>query len=400
LQYVLKKSSLLAYLVSMTLRITEIHRVLKPTGSFYLHCDPNASHYLKLVLDAIFVPNGGDFQNELIWSYKSGGASKKRFAKKHDVIFFYTKSKDTWTFNAQKERSYMMHKYGFKKSDFQIDTETGLQYSMVFSRDVLEIPSVGSDTAERLGYPTQKPEALLERIIASSSNEGDIVLDAYCGCGTTIAVAQKLKRKWVGIDITYQSIALMISRLEGQFGQEVLSDITLGGVPSDMASAHALAHKQDDRVRKEFEKWAVLTYTNNRAVINNKKGADGGIDGVAYFLTSTSGNAKIIFQVKSGKVGRGDIAKLHGDMERESAAMAVFITLEPPTTPMIAEAKAAGLYHHEFMDRSYDRIEIVSIQDIIDRKKELNIPLNYEVIKSAQRKSSETQLFLIDEAVS
>ncbi len=189
LHNVLNTGSLLAYLVSMTLRITEIQRVLKSTGSFYLHCDPTASHYLKLVVDGIFVPNGGDFQNELIWSYRTGGASKKRFAKKHDVIFFYSKS-NNWTFNPQKERSYMMHKYGFKKSDFQIDPETGLQYSMVYSRDILEIPSLGSDTVERLGYPTQKPSLLLERIIKASTNEGDLVLDVYCGCGTTIAVAQ------------------------------------------------------------------------------------------------------------------------------------------------------------------------------------------------------------------
>ncbi|MFM6270750.1 MAG: DNA-methyltransferase, partial [Dolichospermum sp.] len=167
---VLGKGSLLAYLVSMTLRITEIHRVLKPTGSFYLHCDPTASHYLKLILDAIFCAQGGDFQNEIIWSYKTGGATKKRFARKHDVVFFYTKTKN-YLFNPQKEKSYMMHKYGFKKSDFQIDKETGLQYSMVYQKDVFDIPSIGSESAERLGYPTQKPESLLERIIKASSNE-------------------------------------------------------------------------------------------------------------------------------------------------------------------------------------------------------------------------------------
>ncbi len=211
LRGVLKPGSLLAYLISMTLRVTEIHRVLKPTGSFYMHCDPTASHYLKILIDAVFLPKGGEFQNEVVWSYKSGGASKKRFAKKHDVVLFYSKSKK-WTFNAQKERSYMKHKYGFKKSDFQLDPETGLQYSMVYARDVLEISSVGSDTAERLGYPTQKPEALLERIIAASSNPGDVVLDAFCGCGTTIAVAERLDRQWIGIDITYHSISLILRR--------------------------------------------------------------------------------------------------------------------------------------------------------------------------------------------
>lgn len=383
LQPVLKKGSLLAYLISTTLRITEIHRVLKPTGSFYLHCDPTASHYLKLVLDAIFVPHGGDFQNELIWSYKSGGVSKKRFARKHDVIFFYTKS-HKWQFYPQKERSYMMHKYGFKKSDFQIDSESGLQYSLVYTRDVLEIPSVGSDTAERLGYPTQKPEALLQRFIASSTSEGDIVLDAYCGCGTTIAVAQRLQRNWIGIDITYQSIALILRRLEGEYGAGVIDNITLDGIPRDIKAAQALALKQDDRVRKEFEKWAVLTYTNNRAIVNDTKGSDQGIDGTAFFLTGKDTNAKIVFQVKSGHVVRGDIAKLNNDRTREGAELAVFLTLQPPTQGMKGEANAAGIYTHDLINRSYPRIQIVTIAELLEQQKRLDIPMSLEVIKKAQ----------------
>ena len=383
LQPVLKKGSLLAYLVSITLRVTEIHRVLKPTGSFYLHCDPTASHYLKLVLDTIFVPNGGDFQNELIWSYKSGGASKKRFARKHDVIFFYTKT-NNWHFYPQKERSYMMHKYGFKKSDFQIDSESGLQYSMVYSRDVLEIPSVGSDTAERMGYPTQKPEALLQRLIAASTVEGDLVFDAYCGCGTTIIVAERLKRKWIGIDITYQSISLILRRLEGELGKETLANITLNGMPQDMNSARALALKQDDRVRKEFEKWAILTYTNNRAIINDKKGGDKGIDGTAFFLTGKGENAKVVFQVKSGTVGRGDVSKLNNDRTREGAELAVFLTLQPPTQGMKSEASAAGFYEHNLMDRNYPRIQIVTIAEIVEQHKRLDIPMSLEVLKKAQ----------------
>ena len=159
----------------------------------------------------------------------------------------------------------MMHKYGFKKSDFQIDKETGLQYSMVYQKDVFDIPSIGSDSAERLGYPTQKPEALLERIIKASSNEGETILDAYCGCGTTVAVADRLNRKWIGIDITYQSISLILKRLEEYYGSSTLQKIKINGVPQDFESAVSLANKQDDRTRKEFEKWAVLTYSNNRA---------------------------------------------------------------------------------------------------------------------------------------
>ncbi len=288
----------------------------------------------------------------------------------------------------------MMHKYGFKKSDFQIDKETGLQYSMVFSRDVWEIPSIGSDSAERLGYPTQKPESLLSKIIAASSNEGDTILDAYCGCGTTIVAAERLKRNWIGIDITYQSVSLVLRRLENAFGKKVLDDISLNGIPRDMKSASALANKKDDRLRKEFEKWAVLTYTNNRAIINDRKGADRGIDGVAYFMTGKKDNAKIIFQVKSGGVKRNDIATLRGDMEREKAALAVLITLEKPTKPMIEEAKAAGQYHHEQMGRSYDRIQIVTIQEILEQDKRLDVPMSLEVLKNAQREIESNQLSL------
>ncbi len=170
--------------------------------------------------------------------------------------------------------------------------------------DVWQIQHIYASAAERLGYPTQKPEALLERIIEASSNEGDTVLDCYCGCGTTVAVAERLKRKWVGVDITYQSISLILRRLESQYGKSVLETINLNGIPQDMKSAIAVAHKKDDRLRKEFEKWAVLTYSNNRARINDKKGGDGGIDGVAFFLTDKDENAKIVFQVKSGGAGR------------------------------------------------------------------------------------------------
>lgn len=163
------------------------------------------------------------------------------------------------------------------------------------------------------------------------------------------------------MDITYQSISLILRRLEHSFGQNVLLTVHTDGIPRDMASAEALAHKKDDRLRKEFEKWAVLTYTNNRAIINEKKGADAGIDATAYFKTGRTDNAKIIFQVKSGGVKRGDIATLRGDMGRENAALAVLITLEEPSKPMIGEAKGAGHYRHEDMGRSYDKISIATI---------------------------------------
>jgi hypothetical protein len=222
-----------------------------------------------------------------------------------------------------------------------------------------------------------------------------LVLDAYCGCGTTIIVADALKRKWIGVDITYQSISLILRRLEHTYGRAILDTIKTDGIPRDMASAEALAHRKDDRLRKEFEKWAVLTYTTNRAIINEKKGADAGIDAVAFFKTGKTDNAKIIFQVKSGGVKRGDIATLRGDMGREAAALAVLITLEEPSGPMIKEAKDAGQYKHEDMGHTYEKISIVTIREIIEGGKRLEIPMSLEVLKAAQKAEDTGQIDLL-----
>lgn len=393
LRGVLGEGSLLAYLISMSLRVTEIRRTLKLTGSFYLHCDPTASHYLKAILDGVFCSCGGVFQNEIVWGYKTGGAGKKSFARKQDVIFFYTKT-NQFTFNIQYYKSWQNKRYNYNpKYPEYFDEEKKKWYHLSICRDVWEdLSAIGTENKERLGYPTQKPEALLERIIVASSNEGDVVMDAYCGCGTTVAVAHRLNRKWIGIDITYQSISLILRRLEKAFGADALSNIQTDGIPRDMASAEALAHKQDDRLRKEFEKWAVLTYTNNRAVINEKKGADAGIDARAFFKTGKHDNAKIIFQVKSGGVKRGDIATLRGDMGREKAALAVLITLEEPSRPMVAEAKAVGQHKHEEMGRSYDTISIVTVREIVEEGKRLEIPMSLEVLAAAQRAVEDRQI--------
>ncbi len=405
LQPVLKKGSLFAYLVSMTLRITEIHRVLKPTGSFYLHCDPTASHYLKLILDTIFVSKGGVFRNEIIWHYLKWSVEQPQFVRNHDIVFFYSKSDNPERiFNTLfVERSPATKKrFGNAKIVSSHDTRGNRQPSKtegesvgVAMDDVWDISRV--PPVKQL-YPTEKPSALLERIIRASTNEGDIVLDAYCGCGTTIVVAEELKRKWIGIDITYQSISLILRRLEAQYGTDILSNITVNGIPKDIASAYALAHKKDDRLRKEFEKWAVLTYTNNRAIINEKKGGDMGIDGTAFYLTAKDENAKIVFQVKSGDVGRGDVAKLNNDRIREGAELAIFITLQPPTKGMKDEAIATGMYEHELMNRTYRRIQIVTVAEIVEQHKRLEIPMSLEVLKKAQSVSmSDIQPELIRE---
>lgn len=412
LHAVLKEGSLLAYLISMSLRITELHRVLNDSGTLFLHCDPTSSHYLKLVLDAVFCSQGGDFQNEIIWCYSQGGKSKNHFGRKHDTIFWYSKTGE-YLFDGNAVRLPLTpHKqdpsgrnYGGRMGvdkDGREYTEkwgTGKKKLYRYYLDEGKIPedwwidinSIQADATERLGYPTQKPEALLERIIKACSKEGSTVLDAYCGCGTTVAVAHRLKRHWIGIDITYQSISLVLRRIEKRFGAASLNSIKTDGIPRDMRSAEALSHRKDDRLRKEFEKWAVLTYTNNRAIINEKKGADAGIDARAYFLTSKNDNAKIIFQVKSGGVKRGDIATLRGDMGRETAALAVLITLEEPSKPMVSEAKAAGQYRHETMGRSYDRISIVTVREIVEDGKRLDIPMSLEVLAAAKRAADESE---------
>ncbi|MFM6248241.1 MAG: DNA-methyltransferase, partial [Dolichospermum sp.] len=251
---VLGKGSLLAYLVSMTLRITEIHRVLKPTGSFYLHCDPTASHYLKLILDAVFCSQRGSLRNEIIWIYSRMAAkNQKQLSRCHDIIFWYSKS-EQWIFNVDQIRlpyaETSKARAGYKKTNLGGGKPKSeiceLNEGGKFPEDWIQIPFIRGK--EYLGYPTQKPEALLERIIKASSNENDIVLDAYCGCGTTVAVCQKLNRQWIGIDITYQSISLILKRLEDSF-PGVLKTIKLHGIPKDIESARALANKTDDRTR-------------------------------------------------------------------------------------------------------------------------------------------------------
>ncbi|REJ56834.1 MAG: site-specific DNA-methyltransferase [Microcystis aeruginosa DA14] len=396
---VLGKGSLLAYLVSMTLRIVEIHRVLKSTGSFYLHCDPTASHYLKIVLDTIFCSQKGIFRNEIIWHYKRWPAKQSNYQRMHDVILFYSKSCQNNTFNILYEElsEGTLKRWKGKKNNVEF-IDNVRQTTKATDEDskgrpiddVWNISVINSQARERLGYPTQKPEALLERIIKASSNKGDVILDAYCGCGTTIAVAERLERNWIGIDITYQSISLMLKRLEDSFGKNVLDKIELNGIPKDIESAKALATKPDDRTRKEFEKWAVLTYSDNRAVINDKKGADKGVDAIAYFQGDKDNREKIIFQVKSGNVKSGDIRDLQGTMTLQGAALGIFITLKPPSKDMVQTAKSAGIYRGRYMSQSVDKIEIVTVQEILEQKKRLDVILTFEVLKAAE-KQRETQ---------
>ncbi|MHB8403350.1 MAG: DNA methyltransferase, partial [Bacteroidia bacterium] len=396
LEKVLDKGSLLAYLIHITLRVTEIHRVLKQTGSFYLHCDPTASHYLKIILDGIFCSKKGQFQNEVIWCYATPSGAANKFSEKHDVIFFYTKS-ENYTFNIQR----IAHKSGlhntgqsWKSKDGDPEYVKELQKLGKKIEDWwIDIYPIDRIRKEMLGYPTQKPEALLSRIIKASSNKGDLILDAYCGCGTTVDVAERLGRKWIGIDITYQSISLILRRLKKAYGQNIIDRIELNGVPQDMESAIALANKKEDKTRKEFEKWSVLSYSDDRAIINEKKGSDGGIDGIA-FINDFEDNGvvvcikEILFSVKSDKKPHVSyIRDLNGAMQRENAVIGYFITLYPPTKDMLEEAKKLGKYKNKMFGKDYDRIKIVTVEQIL--KGELfDVPKTQEiaVVKSAKLK--------------
>lgn len=457
---VLKRDSLFAYLVAMTVRIAEIRRVLKPHGSFYLHCDDVADSYLRLICDAIFVAGGGDFKNEIIWKRTSAHSDSGRYGRNADRILFYTKSLK-FTFNKvfqPYDEEYVSSHYNKEdehgrlyrtdnltafglsgggytyewngvtkiwrcpKEKMQELHDTGrIKYTRTgtaeFIRYLDEMPgmpaqgiwhdihAINSQAQERLGYPTQKPEALLERIIRASSNEGDVVLDAFCGCGTTVAVANRLKRKWIGMDITYQSISILLRRLQKSFDDDygddaksfnILDSIELHGVPKDMESVDALIHKKDDRVRKEFEKWAILTYSDGRAIINEKKGADKGIDGVAYTRKSKDEVLPVMISVKSGTISSAVIRDLHGVVEREGAACGILITRNPPSKPMIQEAKEAGTFKPE-MYQAFDKLQIVTVQQILDGDR-INLPLIEEVSKKAQKAKKDDQPNLLEEA--
>jgi site-specific DNA-methyltransferase (adenine-specific) len=407
---VLGRTSMLAYIVSMTQRIQEIWRVLKKTGSFYLHCDQTMSHYLKLVLDSVFVARGGGFLNEIVWCYKRWTNSSEDFQKMHDSIFRYSKTKRTIfnkIFESIKEKisdhftkGYTTNtvKQGGKRiTQLLVYDETKAKNKILEGKydklvlrsgqnqtiisDWWEIPVINSQAKERLGYPTQKPEKLLERIIKASSNEGDTVLDAYCGCGTTASVAYRLNRRFIGIDITYQAISLIKQRLEDSYGKEAVNSITVTGEPEDIESAQNLANNKDDRLRKEFEKWAILKYSENKAVINEKKGKDYGIDGIAYVFGKPQN--KILFSVKSGKVNSSQIRDFRGTIERENAIGGVFITLKNPTKDMREEAVKAGILGSEYSNKKLGKIEIITVQEILDGAR-LNV-YAAAVVKSAPK---------------
>jgi len=363
-------SDMLAYISMMAPRLIELRRVLKSTGSIYLHCDSTAGAYLRLLMDAVFGPQ--NLQNEIVWYYRGGGVSKRRFGRRHDVILFYSrKPTANRPFNVDAVRT-----------PYSPDTVERLKYKAKAFRgdkvydsyephpegkhpdDVWLMQPVMPSARERLGYPTQKPEALLERIIKASSNESDLVLDPFCGCGTTIAVAQRLNRRWIGIDITHLAVTLMKYRLEHTFGEGIKQEYEVIGEPVSISGAMQLAKENP----YQFQWWA-LGLLGARPV-EEKKGADKGIDGRLYFHDETKGGKtkQIVFSVKSGHVTSYMVRDLRGVVEREGAEIGVFITMLDPTKDMRSEAAGAGFYESTTWQKRYPRIQILTIEDILRGK--------------------------------
>ncbi|MCL2039545.1 MAG: restriction endonuclease [Bacteroidetes bacterium] len=362
----------MSYLTMMAHRLYYIHKVLKDTGSFYLHCDPTMSHYLKILLDMIFGLN--NFVNEIVWCYKSGGASDKRFAKKHDVIFLYSKVPEQHTFNVIKEKSYkgIGYRTGNKKVELYDDNDGKGPYTLTYPKDWWQIPMMATSSKQRLNYPTQKPDALLERIIKASSNEGDIVADFFCGCGTAIAAAEKLNRKWIGVDINHLVISLIEEkRLKPIIADKKESKYQIIGFPKDIAGAEKLA--KDNKYK--FEQWVVEHIFKGH---QTKRTGDKGIDGyIAYNFhnTETKSIKKMlaIIEVKGGNVNISQIRAFKNSIENDfKADFGLFIAFDKYITDgMRKEANDLGFVNTDDLDIStlqfarLKKMYIITIDDIL-----------------------------------
>jgi DNA modification methylase len=362
------ESDLMAYLSMMAVRLIELHRVLKPTGSLYLHCDPTSSHYLKMVLDAIFHP--GNFRNEIVWCYRKWAVAAGQFARNHDIILFYSKG-EKHLFNNQfvevsegtrkrwgGKKQQAVFVAGIRKAD-SVDDE-----AKSACPDWWTISILNPASKERLGYPTQKPLTLLERIISASSNKGDLVLDPFCGCGTTVDAAQKLGRRWIGIDITHLAIGLIDRRLKARY-PGITFDIS--GMPEDMDGLRAMAQqaRTNPRLYYELQYWAINKIPVAQHAQSQKKGADKGIDGLVWLRPSKGKNyEKAIISVKAGdNVNVQMLRDLRGTIERENAKIGVFLTLAEPTKHMRAEAAAAGIAALEGV--KCPKIQILTFEDLL-----------------------------------
>jgi site-specific DNA-methyltransferase (adenine-specific) len=417
----LGENDMMAYLAMMAARLIELHRVLKRSGSLFLHCDPTASHYLKIVLDSIF--GALNFRNEIIWQRSTGKSlTSRKLANNHDILLYYQsgdsayffgdalftkynesdlpeKTKQKYSHRDERGRRYQLDNlinpnanrpnltyeflgvnrvWRWTKERMQKAYEDGLvvqsrpgrvprlkryldeQRGLPLGDVWTDIPPLNSQAQERLGYPTQKPLALLERIIATASREGDLILDPFCGCGTTVHAAQKLGRRWIGIDITHIAVGLIQRRLHDAFP---LAEFDVQGVPKDADSAAALALAD----KHQFQLWALST-VEAQPFKGGRKGADGGVDGYIFFKPDGKITEKAIVSVKGGgHVSDTMVKDLITTVEHEKASMGVFITLAPPTKPMIARAATAGLYKTEWED--YPKIQILTVDDLFSGKR-------------------------------
>lgn len=399
----MSESDTMAYLTFMANRLVELHRVLKPTGSVYLHCDPTASHYLKLLMDAVF--GSKNFQNEIVWSYRGGGISASRWGRRHDILLFYSKG-DTWTFNADPVREEYspesLERLKYKARSFRANkTYENYEANPLGKHpdDVWPMQPIMPSAKERLGYPTQKPIALLERVILASSNEGDVVLDPFCGCGTALHAAQLHGRAWIGIDVTHLAVALVERRLKAAFPKVRFE---VHGTPTTLDGAAELA----ERDKYEFQNWA-CSLVDVWPYKAGKKGADQGIDGVRWFkdidkATRDRVDRKIIVSVKGGKnVGVPMVRDLVGTMKRVEASIGLFITLAQPTQPMKAEAAAAGLYEAA-NGQKYPRVQILTVAGLLDgseRPQYFDVALVDSTFKQAEREVEKTQFTMFDAPV-
>jgi len=444
----LGENDMMAYLTMMANRLLELHRVLKPAGSLYLHCDPTASHYLKIVLDGVFGKE--NFRNEITWKRTSGHANaQNRFGDVADLLLFYSKT-ETPVFNVQyvpysKEyldtfyvhydpdgrrwrrgdlrnpsyrpnlvydyKGYPPHPNGWamtkdkmeqldkagrlhfpKKEGGRIqlkrylDEQPGQPCTNIWE----DIPPIHSLTAERLGYPTQKPLALLERIISASSNEGDVVLDPFCGCGTAVDAAQKLKRKWIGIDITHLAISLIEKRLKDRYKGRAKFEVH--GTPKDLDAARDLA----TRDKYQFQWWAV-SLVEAQPFQGKKKGADTGIDGLKFFRDLDRKEVhKIVISVKGGAIKPDDIRALNHVREREKAEIALFISLEQPTPAMVKDAASVGFYK-SVAGKKFPRVQLLTVDNLLSGARSAEHP-DYEPdlnFKKAKAESNAEQQRLI-----
>jgi DNA modification methylase len=359
---VLGPSDMLAYLVMMAPRLIELRRVMKRSATIYLHCDPTASHYLKLLMDAAFGAN--NYRNEIVWCYAGGGIPKKDFPRKHDVILRYTVSNDYFyqpVYRPYSEGTLQRGRTQVKGKYY----DAGLRQEGTPVNDWWpDIPKITSPTdPEKLGYPTQKSLALLERILTVSSREGDVVLDPFCGCGTAVDAAEHMKRQWIGIDITYIAIDLIIKRLRHRYGGEILTTFSPNGIPTDIEGAEALFARDPF----DFERWAV-SFVNGQP--NEKQVGDHGIDGRIRFHRGGDVTGLAAVSVKGGKqLNPAMVQQLVGALQQERADMGVLITMERPTSGMVETANIAGTYEHLPTGQRFPRVQIITVPELFDGKR-------------------------------